>query len=524
MILSPVLNNAGLSLHKKNRYEFYEIIKYKTRSCTADLSAKILLFAVLAVFTVMPALADDSWLVAVTDKELYFTGESMEVSGYIVDRTMPQIALSVYDPDGVILSANGVELQADDGFTKTFSLDSPFYDKSGTYLIEFNYGQKSDQLTFGVIGTQIIQEDEPKVPEIEPEVLFLRTDKASYADNEFITISGMVSTINDPTILIGIYDKNDFPAGFYTPQINSDLEFSVSFLTKSGVNFKTPGKYFAKAHYGESKETTSFEFVNSPQIPPNNNQNPVTPQPKITLQPKIIQQVPKQKQETKIDFTPQKPAPAPSIQPKQEKQDNLSVEDKQLGEILNEITLNCDYTEYADSIVYYDGMGPALMRLCSYEQAITYFDKSLIKEPNNVDVITNKATAYSKLGKIDLAMEYYDAALEIKPEYLPALNNKANVLAQMGKFEEAILIYNSILEKDPTSSISQTNLEKARENLVEYAKNQNFGESESSIVNLDDAPVRTETSSVNYDARNRKQPNLIDQIGSIFAGLFGFLS
>jgi len=479
----------------------------------------MLLFAVLAVFTVMPALADDSWMVAVTDKALYSTGESVEVSGYIIERIMPVIAMSVYDPDGVILSANSVELQVDDGFTKTISLDSPFYDKSGTYLIEFNYGQNTDQLTFEVIGTQIIQEEEPEMPEIIPEVLFLDTDKKSYEDNEFITISGMVSAIKDPTILIGIYDKNDFPTGFYTPQINSDLEFSISFLTKSGVNFKTPGKYFAKAHYGESKETVSFEFVNAPQVTPNKNQKFIpTPHPQIT------QQVPKQKQETKIDVTPQKPVPAPSTETKQEKQDNLSVEDKQLGEMLNEITLNCDYTEYTDSIVYYDGMGPALMRLCSYDQAISYFDKSLIKEPNNVDVITNKATAYSKLGKIDMALEYYDAALEIKSDYLPALNNKANALAQMGKFEEAILIYNSILEKDPTYSISQTNLQKARENLVEYAKNQNFRESESNTTDLGDVTVRTETSSVNYDAGAKKQPNLIDQIGNIFAGLFGFLS
>jgi tetratricopeptide (TPR) repeat protein len=479
----------------------------------------MLLFAVLAVFTVMPALADDSWMVAVTDKELYYTGESMEVSGYIVDRSMPEIAMSVYDPDGVILSANGVELQADDGFAKTISLDSPFYDKSGTYLIKFDYGQKSDQLTFDVIGTQIIQEEVP-VPEIVPEVLFLSTDKARYADNEFITLSGMVSAMGDPSILIGVYDKNNSPTGFYTPRIDSDLSFSISFLTKSGVNFKTPGKYFAKAHYGESKETASFEFVSSPHVTPANNPNPATPQ--ITLQPKITQQVPKQKEETKIDFAPQKPSSTPVIETRQEEQDNLSVEDKQLGEMLNEITLNCDYVEYTDSIVYYDGMGPALMRLCSYEQAISYFDKSLIKEPNDVGVITNKATAYSKLGKIDMALEYYDAALEIKPSYLPALNNKANALAQMGKFEESILIYNSILEKDPTYSISQANLQKASEGLVEYAKNHNQDESE--IVNLGDADDSAGASIINYAKEPEKQPSLIDHIGNIFAGLFGFLS
>lgn len=472
----------------------------------------MLLFVVLAV-TVAPAFAEDSWMVAVTDKEQYFTGESMEVSGYIMDRKMPVIAMSVYDPDGVILSANNVELQEDDGFAKTISLDSPFYDKSGTYLIRFDYGQNTDQLSFEVIGTLV---KEPQIPQVVPQVLVLATDKKSYADGEFITVSGMVSAIGDPTILVGIYDKNNFPAGFYTPEIDSNLEFSVSFLAKGGVNFKTPGTYYVKAHYGESRETISFDFVEKPKPTPDNNENA---KPALAPQQQPVQ-TSKPKQETRV---------IPAIDPRQQREpvqvqehDNLSVEDRELGIMLNEITLNCDYAEYLDTIIYYDGMGPALMRLCNYEQAISYFDRALTKEPDNVDIITNKATAYSKLGKIGLAIDYYDAALEIKPDYLPALNNKANALAQLGRYEEAISIYNSILEKDPTYTISQTNLEKASENLVQYVKSRNPEDISNVEVKTDVAP-RTETVVVRYD-EDAKQPSIFDHIGSIFAGFFGFLS
>lgn len=471
-----------------------------------------MLFAVLAI-TVVPVFAEDSWMVAVTDKEQYFTGESMEVSGYIVDRKMPVIAMSVYDPDGVILSANNVELQEDDGFAKTISLDSPFYDKSGTYLIRFDYGQNTDQLSFEVIGTLV---EEPPVPQVVPEVLVLNTDKKSYADGEFITIAGMVSAIGDPTILVGIYDKNDFPTGFYTPEIDSGLGFSVSFLAKSGVNFKTPGTYYVKAHYGESKETASFDFVEKPKPTPTNDQNA---KPALTPQPQPVQLKPKQ--ETQV-IPAVEPKPQRESAQTQEEHDNLSVEDRELGIMLNEITLNCDYAEYADTVIYYDGMGPALMRLCNYEQAISYFDKALVEDPYNVDVITNKATAYSKLGKIDLAIDYYDAALEIKPDYLPALNNKANALAQLGRYEEAISIYNSILEKDQTYTISQTNLEKASENLVQYVKSRNPEADPNVEVKTDVAP-KTETTTVSYDGET-KQPSIFEQIGSIFAGFFGFLS
>lgn len=468
-----------------------------------------MLFAVL-VIAVVPAFAEDSWMVAVTDKSQYFTGESMEVSGYVVDRKMPVIVMSVYDPDGVILSANNVELQEDDGFTKTISLDSPFYDKSGMYLIRFDYGQNTDQLSFEVTGTF----EEPHIPQVAPKVLVLATDKKRYADGEFITISGMVSAVGDPTILVGVYDKNYFPAGFYTPEIDSDLEFSVSFLAKSGVNFKTPGTYYVKAHYGESRETASFDFVEKPK-PTQIDQNP-KPAPHPQSQPQLVQI----KQETQT---------ISAIEPRQQREpvqtqehDNLSVEDRELGIMLNEITLNCDYAEYSDAVIYYDGMGPALMRLCNYEQAISYFDRALVEDPYNVDIITNKATAYSRLGKMDLAMNYYDAVLEIKPDYLPALNNKANALAQLGRYEEAISVYNSILEKDPTYTISQTNLEKASENLVQYVKSRNSEDNSNVEVRADITP-RTEASAVSYD-EEAKQPSIFDHIGSIFAGFFGFLS
>jgi tetratricopeptide (TPR) repeat protein len=289
------------------------------------------------------------------------------------------------------------------------------------------------------------------------------------------------------------------------------------------VNFKTPGTYYVKAHYGESKETTDFEFVDSPKPSPSSTQNSRDPVPKP--KPQVTQPTPNQQETKPVEYKPQKAEPVPKQTTKEPERepDNLSVEDKQLGEMLNEITLNCDYSDYADTIVYYDGMGPALMRLCNYEQAISYFDKSLIKEPENVEVITNKATAYSKLGKIDLALEYYDIALGIDPNYLPALNNKANVLAQLGKLEEAILIYNSILDENPEYSISQDNLQKARENLVEYAKSKVSDKAKSSAVSLDSS-TESDSLPVNYVEEPKKPSNIIEQIGSLFAGFFGFLS
>lgn len=476
----------------------------------------------------MPSFADEAWVVVATDNPQYLPGETMEVFGYVLERKMPVIAMSIYDPDGVILSANSVELQEDDSFTKTISLHSPFYDKSGIYLIELAYGKNEESLTFEVIGTALEPEPQP-LPQTKPEVIFLETDKDAYSDNELITVSGIVSEIGEPTILIGIYDQNDFPTGFYTPQISSDLEFSVSFLAKDGVNFKTAGKYYAKAHYGESKQEVEFEFVVTSQVPPNeNSESPAHPQI-VQTQSSIPQDNPKAQMMSQTSTPQTTPTQATDnsnsqvissnndLPKEDEESDNLSVEDQELGKMLNEIILSCDTSKYSDIILYYDGMGPALMRLCNYEQAISYFDDSLIEDPSNIEALTNKATAYAKLGDLDVAIEYYDMVLEVDPDFVPALNNKANALARLGYFDEAISIYESIQNQDPQV---QANLQKAKESLAQSSKNQHEQQEVVSPV----ISVSTHMEVLEADYEPPKSGNFIDQIGSIFASFFGFLS
>ncbi|MEM2785902.1 MAG: tetratricopeptide repeat protein [Candidatus Nitrosotenuis sp.] len=492
------------------------------------MSVKSLFIVLLIAFSTIPSFADEAWVVVATDKPQYLPSETMEIFGYVLERKMPVIAMSIYDPDGVILSANNIELQEDDSFTKTISLDSPFYDKSGIYLIELDYGKNTDSLTFEVIGGTPETQTQP-LPQIKPEVIFLETDEDVYSDNEFITISGIVSKIGEPTILIGIYDQNNFPTGFYTPQISSDLEFSVSFLAKDGVNFKTAGKYYAKAHYGESKQEVEFEFSGSSQIPSRENSRSLTRPQIVQTQSSIPQDNPKTQLMPQTSEAQQK-TPVRVIDSNnfqvissdndssgENKADNLSVEDQELGKLLNEIMLKCDSSKYSDIILYYDGMGPALMRLCNYEQAISYFDNSLIKDPNNIEALTNKATAYAKLGDLDVAIEYYDMVLEINPDFVPALNNKANALAQLGHFDEAISIYESIQNQDHHV---QANLQKAKESLVQSNKNQH--ESHEVVSPVVIMPTKIEAPDAGHEPP--KSGNFIEQIGSIFATFFGFLS
>ena len=63
-------------------------------------------------------------------------GDTLVVSGTIVDFGMPIVAMIVYDPDGKILSANNLEISSDGSFSKSILLVSPFYEKTGEYTIQ----------------------------------------------------------------------------------------------------------------------------------------------------------------------------------------------------------------------------------------------------------------------------------------------------------------------------------------------------------------------------------------------------
>lgn len=211
------------------------------------------------------AFGDDSDGITVSpDKEFYETGELLFISGHVEEKKMPILALRIFDPDGSILSANNVEIEDDNSFSKMVSLDSPFYDKPGVYTIKIDYGKLDKEVTFEIKSDTASEETDIVKPEkIIPELTSIETDKKIYTDNDTITITGTVNTIDEATVLIGIHDPFGIPTGFYFGEIDSNNEFSADFLAKAGINFKIDGTYTVLAHYGESKKETSFDFVES---------------------------------------------------------------------------------------------------------------------------------------------------------------------------------------------------------------------------------------------------------------------
>ena len=482
-------------------------------------------------------------------------GDTLLISGEIIDFSMPLIALSVYDPDGKILSAYNLEISSQT-FSKSISLDSPFYEKTGEYTIKFDYGQITQNYHFEIQST----EPEIIIESVDtPEILLLYTEKQQYTDSEIIKISGIVSLLDSSTVLIGIYDPFGMPAGFYFGNVNSDLEFSTSFLVKDGVNFRTEGMYSVKAHYAETEAVSFFEYskvsqgiipdtetieeiidVNEDEILDENIEdesldevisdtidssnekiineeinnetvisnysiisNPVEETDEKINSSEII--------ETKIIYEENNSEIiSPTIELK--KQNNLSVVDIELGKILNQINLECDSGDFIDMISYYDGMGPALYRLCNFDSSLNFFKDSLNKDPNDVEILVNTGSAIGKLGDFSKAIFYYDLALEIDSTFLLAKNNKANALANLGNLNDAILLYEEILDENPNSITIQKNLETAYF-LVDESPVQNI------IYN---EPVIEKITLINNE--KQKSMNFFDQINSVFSSFGNFFN
>jgi tetratricopeptide (TPR) repeat protein len=194
-----------------------------------------------------------------------------------------------------------------------------------------------------------------------------------------------------------------------------------------------------------------------------------------------------------------------------------------IGQSLNQINLKCDSSTYTDIISYYDGMGPALYRLCEFNDALGFFNELLLDNPDDVKILVNKGSTLGKLGHFSEAVVYYDYAINIDPNFLPAKNNKANALANVDNLDSAILLYNEILAQEPDHLIAQKNLMIALSLISNHSEDSlesNFQDSPfSSFLMSDDLSMRY--------SEKQKPNDFFDEVNiviSTLGSLFNFLN
>jgi len=98
--------------------------------------------------------------------------------------------------------------------------------------------------------------------------------------------------------------------------------------------------------------------------------------------------------------------------------------------------------------------GTALERSGNLKGAIKYYDKALLLEPNNPDLLVMKGDALSHIRNYTGAIEYYDKALAIQPNSRGSkglMQGIGDDLYHLGKYNEAIRSYDKVLAIQPNN-------------------------------------------------------------------------
>jgi len=174
---------------------------------------------------------------------------------------------------------------------------------------------------------------------------------------------------------------------------------------------------------------------------------------------------------------------------------------------------NCKINLYEDIVTYYNNPGPALARLCKYEDAIFNYDQTLNSNPKNIVALTNKGAALSSLGRYQEAISNYDKVLEIDPRNVNALNNKGNALSSLSRYQEAISNYDKVLEIDPYNVIVLTNKEKTSSFLTVYHTHETEPKT---ILISEESPLHIENKPM---AKIDKHDDIVTQFANVFSSI-----
>jgi tetratricopeptide (TPR) repeat protein len=112
----------------------------------------------------------------------------------------------------------------------------------------------------------------------------------------------------------------------------------------------------------------------------------------------------------------------------------------------------------SDNFVGQNGLGTALLKKGSVDEAIAHSQKALQIEPNNAEAHYNLGGALLKKGSVDEAIAHFQRALQIEPDYVEAHNNLGNALFKKGNVDEAIAHYQKALQIKPDYAEIRSNL------------------------------------------------------------------
>ena len=130
------------------------------------------------------------------------------------------------------------------------------------------------------------------------------------------------------------------------------------------------------------------------------------------------------------------------------------------------------------------------------KKALTYLDRALATEPDNIPALAQKGVCFAKLGYFEDSLNCFNQILELDPENLHALRNKGVCLSNLFKEDEAMEHFDRVLSIDPNDAHAR---------------------SEKKILNEDLEMRRTPFGWITYQIRK----NLVPHIRAFKMRLFG---
>ena len=102
-----------------------------------------------------------------------------------------------------------------------------------------------------------------------------------------------------------------------------------------------------------------------------------------------------------------------------------------------------------ENIAALNNKGYALSKLKDYSGAISYYDKALQNNPNDLSVIINKISSLRKQRKLDASLSLCNKALLSNPHYNILLYHKERILYSMKRYRESVQLCDEILKDYP---------------------------------------------------------------------------
>jgi len=153
----------------------------------------------------------------------------------------------------------------------------------------------------------------------------------------------------------------------------------------------------------------------------------------------------------------------------------------------------------------------------NFEEALKHFNLANEVEPDNANILTDRAVAYFQLKRNELAMMDFNKAQELEPNRGYHYASRGFIKSRIGDIEGAIADYNEALRLDPDDAITLNNLGLLEEQRGDIRSANSFYRKSDSILGIKTNATRMAEDEAKQEAQKTViKPSFITVLASLF--------